>query len=64
MLTLPSSLARTAAGIGRFVTLSPPVDPGRFALSLRLARRTPRLSQPCLAATNHRRRSDGYVIGD
>jgi DNA-binding transcriptional LysR family regulator len=34
VMTLPSSLARTAAGIGRLVALPPPVDPGRFAISL------------------------------
>ncbi len=34
VMTLPASLARTAAGMGRFVALPPPVDPGRFALSL------------------------------
>jgi DNA-binding transcriptional LysR family regulator len=34
VMTLPESLARTAAGIGRFVTLRPPVDPGPFTLSL------------------------------
>lgn len=33
-MTLPASLARAAAGMGRFVMLAPPVDPGRFALSL------------------------------
>lgn len=34
VMTLPASLARMAKGMGRFVTLPPPVDPGRFALSL------------------------------
>jgi DNA-binding transcriptional LysR family regulator len=34
VMTLPASLAHAAAGMARFVTLPPPVDPGRFALSL------------------------------
>ena len=34
VVTLPASLARTASGMGRFVLLPPPVDPGRFAISL------------------------------
>lgn len=34
VMTLPASLARVAEGMRRFVTLPPPVDPGRFALSL------------------------------
>lgn len=34
VMTLPASLARAAAGMGRFVTLPPPVDPGPLALSL------------------------------
>jgi DNA-binding transcriptional LysR family regulator len=34
VMTLPASLARAAAGMARFVALSPPVDPGQFALSL------------------------------
>ncbi len=34
VMTLPASLARATAGIGRFVALRPPVDPGRLALSL------------------------------
>lgn len=34
IMTLPASLAHMAAGMGRFVTLPPPVDPGRFTLSL------------------------------
>lgn len=34
VMTLPASLARMAAGMGRFVTMPPPVDPGSFALSL------------------------------
>lgn len=34
VMTLPESLARTAAGIGRFLALPPPVDPGPFTLSL------------------------------
>lgn len=34
VMTLPASLARAAAGMGRFVALPPPVDPGRLALSL------------------------------
>ena len=33
-MTLPASLARAAAGMGRFVMVPPPADPGRFALSL------------------------------
>lgn len=34
VMTLPASLARAAAGMARLVALTPPVDPGRFALSL------------------------------
>lgn len=34
VMTLPASLAGTAAGGERFVMRPPPVDPGRFALSL------------------------------
>jgi DNA-binding transcriptional LysR family regulator len=34
VMTLPASLARAAAGMGRFVALPPPVDPGGLALSL------------------------------
>lgn len=34
VMTLPASLAQTAAGAARFIMLPPPVDPGRFALSL------------------------------
>lgn len=34
VMTLPASLARTAAGARRFVTLPPPADPGPFTLSL------------------------------
>lgn len=34
VMTLPSSLARTAAGMRRFVALRPPLDLGRFAMSL------------------------------
>jgi DNA-binding transcriptional LysR family regulator len=34
VMTLPASLARAAAGVGRFVAQPPPVDSGRFALSL------------------------------
>lgn len=34
VMTLPSSLARTAAGMGRFVLLPPPVDLGSFTMSL------------------------------
>jgi DNA-binding transcriptional LysR family regulator len=34
VMTLPESLARTAAGMHRFVLRTPPVDRGRFALSL------------------------------
>ena len=34
VMTLPASLAHAAAGMARFVALPPPVDPGRFALSL------------------------------
>lgn len=33
-VTLPASLARAAAGMARFVSRAPPVDTGRFALSL------------------------------
>lgn len=34
VMTLPESLARTAAGMHRFVMRTPPADPGRFALSM------------------------------
>lgn len=34
VMTLPASLAQAVAGMARFVALSPPVDPGRLALSL------------------------------
>ncbi len=34
VMTLPTSLALTAAGMGRFVALPPPLDLGRFAMSL------------------------------
>lgn len=34
VVTLPSSLARTAGGMGRFVALPPPLDLGRFTMSL------------------------------
>jgi DNA-binding transcriptional LysR family regulator len=34
VMTLPSSLARTAAGMGRFVALAPPLNLGRLAMSL------------------------------
>lgn len=34
VMTLPASLAHAAAGMARFVAVLPPVDPGRFALSL------------------------------
>jgi DNA-binding transcriptional LysR family regulator len=34
IMTLPSSLAQTAAGMGRFVALPPPIDLGRFTMSL------------------------------
>ena len=34
VMTLPSSLARTAAGMRRFVALPPPLDLGSFAMSL------------------------------
>lgn len=34
VMTLPSSLGRTAADMGRFVTLQPPLDLGRFTMSL------------------------------
>lgn len=34
VMTLPSSLARTAGGMGRFVALPPPLDLGRFTMSL------------------------------
>jgi DNA-binding transcriptional LysR family regulator len=34
VMTLPASIARTAAGMGRFVALPPPVDPGPFSMSL------------------------------
>lgn len=34
VMTLPASLARMAVGSGRLVMLPPPVDPGRFSLSL------------------------------
>jgi DNA-binding transcriptional LysR family regulator len=34
VMTLPESLAQTAAGGTRFVMVPPPVDPGRFALNL------------------------------
>lgn len=34
VMTLPSSLARAAADMGRFVSLPPPLDLGRFAMSL------------------------------
>ena len=34
VMTLPESLARNAAGMDRFVVKAPPVDPGRFTLSL------------------------------
>ncbi len=34
VMTLPSSLARTAADMGRFVSRRPPVDLGSFAMSL------------------------------
>ncbi|MFC6487062.1 LysR family transcriptional regulator [Nitratireductor sp. GCM10026969] len=34
IMTLPSSLALTAAGMGRFVTVPPPVDLGRVTMSL------------------------------
>lgn len=34
VMTLPDSLARTAAGMGRFVTRTPPVDPGPFTFSI------------------------------
>lgn len=34
VMTLPQSLARTAVGSSRFVTLPPPVDPGPIAINL------------------------------
>lgn len=34
VMTLPTSLALTAAGMGRFAALPPPLDLGRFAMSL------------------------------
>ena len=34
VMTLPESLARNAAGMDRFVLKAPPVDPGRFTLSM------------------------------
>ena len=34
IMTLPSSLAQTAAGMGRFVALPPPIDLGSFTMSL------------------------------
>ncbi len=34
IMTLPSSLAQTAAGMGRFVALPPPIDLGTFTMSL------------------------------
>ena len=34
IMTLPASLAQTAAGMGRFVALPPPVDLGSFTMSL------------------------------
>lgn len=34
IMTLPSSLAQTAAGMGRFVGLPPPIDLGSFTMSL------------------------------
>lgn len=34
VMTLPQALARTAPGMSRFAALPPPVDPGRFTLSL------------------------------
>lgn len=34
VMTLPASLAQAAAGMSRFVAVPPPVDLGRFALSL------------------------------
>lgn len=34
VMTLPSSLARTAMGMGRFATLPPPFEAGRFTMSL------------------------------
>ena len=34
IMTLPSSLARAAANMGRFVSLPPPLDLGRFTMSL------------------------------
>lgn len=34
IMTLPSSLAQTAAGMGRFVAMPPPIDLGRFTMSL------------------------------
>lgn len=34
VMTLPSSLARTVADMGRFAALPPPLDPGHFAMSL------------------------------
>jgi DNA-binding transcriptional LysR family regulator len=34
VITLPTSLARTAAAIGRFVALPPPIDLGSFTMSL------------------------------
>jgi hypothetical protein len=36
VMTLPQSLARTAVGSARFVTLPPPVDPGPIAANLLL----------------------------
>lgn len=34
IMTLPASLARTAAGMGRFIALPPPLDLARFTMSL------------------------------
>lgn len=34
VMTLPSSLARTAVAAGRFVAAEPPLDPGRIVMSL------------------------------
>jgi len=34
VVTLPSSLARTAGGMGRFLALPPPLELGRFTMSL------------------------------
>ncbi|SCW76116.1 LysR substrate binding domain-containing protein [Rhizobium mongolense subsp. loessense] len=63
IMTLPSSLARAATNMRRFVSLPPPLDLGSFAMSL-VWHAPPRRAQAHLVETCHCHGGDGYVIGD